>query len=100
MFVHPARAQAGGRKSVSLDVDHSRDAFLTEMTYHGIGVGVHYLSLTEQPYYHEHLGWTPEDTPHGTRVGRQIVSLPISAKLTDDDVGDVIEAVRRSLRVA
>lgn len=28
------------------------------------------------------------------RVGRRTVSLPISAKLSDQDVGDVISAVR------
>jgi len=74
-----------------------RDAFLDAMTSHGIGVGVHYIALTEHPYYQEQLGWRPEDTPHATRIGRQIVSLPISAKLSDVDVGDVIEAVQASL---
>ncbi|MDB5732146.1 MAG: putative PLP-dependent enzyme involved in cell wall biosis [Variovorax sp.] len=71
----------------------SRDDFLNGMTAQGIGVGVHYLSLTEHPYYQETYGWKPEDTPHATRIGRQTVSLPISAKLSDRDVEDVIEAV-------
>ncbi len=72
----------------------ARDAFLDAMTAQGIGIGVHYLSLTEHPYYQEAFGWRPEDMPHATRVGRQTVSLPISAKLTDQDVSDVISAVR------
>ncbi len=72
----------------------SRDDFLDAMTAQGIGVGVHYLALTEHPYYQETYGWKPEDTPHATRVGRQTVSLPISANLSDGDVDDVIEAVR------
>ncbi|MEJ7685782.1 MAG: DegT/DnrJ/EryC1/StrS family aminotransferase [Variovorax sp.] len=76
----------------------SRDAFLDAMTAQGIGVGVHYLALTEQPYYQERFGWKPEHTPHATRVGRQTVSLPISAKLSDRDVGDVIDAVRLILK--
>jgi dTDP-4-amino-4,6-dideoxygalactose transaminase len=74
-----------------------RDDFLVRITREGIGVGVHYLSIPEQPYYRERFGWTLEDTPHGVRVGRQTVSLPLSAKLTDKDVADVIEAVHRSL---
>jgi len=73
----------------------SRDAFLDAMTAHNIGVGVHYLALGEHPYYRKTLGWSPEDTPHATRIGRQTVSLPLAPNLTDDDVGDVIEAVRR-----
>ncbi len=32
------------------------------------------------------------------RIGRQTVSLPISAKLPDDEVQDVIAAVFRVLR--
>jgi dTDP-4-amino-4,6-dideoxygalactose transaminase len=72
----------------------SRDGFLDAMTAQGIGVGVHYLALTEHPYYQQSLGWRPEHTPHATRVGRRTVSLPISAKLSDQDVADVISAVR------
>ena len=71
----------------------SRDAFLNAMTERNIGVGVHYLSIPEHPYYQRALGWKPEDYPNATRVGRQTVSIPLSAKLTDEDVEDVISAV-------
>lgn len=70
-----------------------RDAFLDAMTAENIGVGVHYLSITEHLYYRERFGWRPEDYPNATRIGRQTVSLPLSAKLTDGDVEDVIGAV-------
>jgi dTDP-4-amino-4,6-dideoxygalactose transaminase len=73
----------------------SRDAFLSAMTQQNIGVGVHYMSIAEHPYYQKTFQWRPEDFPHSTRLGRQTVSLPISAKLTDVDVEDVIEAVKR-----
>lgn len=75
----------------------SRDAFLTAMTARKIGVGVHYLSIPEHPYYQERFGWSPQDYPNARDIGRQTVSLPISAKLTDEDVGDVIDAVRQVL---
>jgi len=75
----------------------SRDRFLDLMTRENIGVGVHYLSIPEHPYYRERFGWRPEDYPHAMRIGRQTVSLPISAKLTDADVGDVITGVARSI---
>ncbi|MDO9082505.1 MAG: DegT/DnrJ/EryC1/StrS family aminotransferase [Humidesulfovibrio sp.] len=77
----------------------SRDAFLMAMTRQGIGVGVHYMSLPEHPYYQERLGWRPESYPQAMRIGRQTVSLPISARLSEADVADVITAVRRVLRV-
>lgn len=75
----------------------SRDRFLQNMTSEGIGVGVHYLSLAEHPYYQKTYGWHPEAYPEAMRIGRQTVSLPLSAKLTFDDVDDVIIAVKRSL---
>jgi dTDP-4-amino-4,6-dideoxygalactose transaminase len=73
----------------------SRDDFLSAMTAHNIGVGVHYLSIPEHPFYQQTLGWKPDDYPEAKRIGRQTVSLPFSAKLTDEDVEDVIEAVVR-----
>ncbi|MBI9079592.1 MAG: DegT/DnrJ/EryC1/StrS family aminotransferase [Pseudodesulfovibrio sp.] len=72
----------------------ARDDFLVRITKESIGVGVHYLSIPEQPYYRERFGWTLEDTPHAVTLGRQTVSLPLSAKLTDADVADVIKAVK------
>ncbi|MDY6956546.1 MAG: DegT/DnrJ/EryC1/StrS family aminotransferase [Pseudomonadota bacterium] len=75
----------------------TRDSFLDYMTAQRVGVGVHYLSLPEHPYYQNRLGWRPEDTPEAMRIGRQTVSLPLSPALTDADVDDVIQAVRSSI---
>ena len=71
----------------------SRDDFLDAITANNIGVGVHYLSIPEHPFYQQTFGWRPEDYPHARRIGRQTISLPLSAKLTDEDVEDVIAAV-------
>ena len=73
----------------------SRDEFLNAMTANNIGVGVHYLSVPEHPYYQKTFGWMPEDYPNAMRIGQQTVSLPLSAKLTDEDLGDVVEAVKK-----
>lgn len=70
-----------------------RDVFLQEMTARKIGVGVHYLSIPEHPYYQEQYRWIPEEYPHAMRIGRQTVSIPLSAKLSDADVGDVESAI-------
>lgn len=71
----------------------SRDQFLVAMTKRNIGIGVHYISIPEHPYYQRNYGWKPEDFPNAMRIGRQTVSLPISPKLTEEDVNDVIGAV-------
>jgi len=75
----------------------SRDQFLDAMTAQNIGIGVHYLSIPEHPYYRQAFGWQPEDYPEAMKIGRQTVSLPLSAKLTDEDVEDVILAARLAL---
>jgi dTDP-4-amino-4,6-dideoxygalactose transaminase len=63
------------------------------MAAKNIGVGVHYMSIPEHPYYQKTFGWNPVHYPHAMRIGRQTVSLPISVNLTDDDLEEVIEAV-------
>ncbi len=75
----------------------TRDEFLNEMTARKIGVGVHYLSIPEHPYYQKKFGWKADDYPEAKAFGRETVSLPISAKLTDDDVEDVILAIENIL---
>ena len=67
------------------------------MNQRKIGTGVHYLALTEHPYYQQRYGWRPEQTPYATQVGRSTVSLPISAKLTDSDVERIVDAIKKLL---
>jgi dTDP-4-amino-4,6-dideoxygalactose transaminase len=89
--------------TVRVDEDEAgigRDAFLEGMTAENIGVGVHYRSVPTHPYYAESFGWRPEHYPHSFRIGEQTVSLPLSAKLTDRDVEDVLRATRKVLRAA
>ena len=69
------------------------------MTANNIGVGVHYRAIPEHPYYRERFGWKPADYPVAMRTGRSTVSLPLSVGLSDSDVEDVIEAVKRSCDV-
>jgi dTDP-4-amino-4,6-dideoxygalactose transaminase len=76
----------------------TRDEFLNAMTRQNIGVGVHYLSIPEHPYYQRTFNWQPEDYPAAMQIGRRTVSLPISAKLTDQDIQEVIAAVRGVLK--
>lgn len=101
----PAEAEADTRHAYhlyTLLIDEtrcgvSRDAFLEAMTAHKIGVGVHYLSIPEHPYYQARFGWRPEEYPHAMRIGQQTVSIPLSPKLSNGDVADVVTAVREIL---
>ncbi len=74
-----------------------RDDFLAAMTAENVGVGVHYLAVPEHPYYQEAYGWRPDEWPRARDIGRRTVSLPLSARLSDEDVADVVAAVRKTL---
>ncbi len=71
-----------------------RDGFLDKMTEYGVGVGVHYLSIPEHPFYQRQYSWKPEDYPQAMKVGRQTASLPLSTKLTKNGVERVINSVK------
>jgi len=76
----------------------SRDEFIEKLKEYNIGIGVHYMSIPEHPYYQETFGWTPEITPNAMKAGRSILSIPFSPKLNDKDVSDVINAIKAILK--
>lgn len=80
-----------------LDIDNlaiTRDQFLDEMTKRNIGVGVHYIALHLHPFFHEKYGYRRGDFPNAEWVSDRTVSIPLSPKLTEDDVNSVILAIR------
>ena len=72
----------------------TRDEFMQRLHAANIGSGVHYIGVHLHPYYRDRFGYSPEDFPNATWISERTVSIPLSPKLTDEDVSDVIEAVR------
>lgn len=75
----------------------SRDEMLMRLHRLNIGTGVHYRSIPSLSVYRQRFGWRPEDYPVAHAIGERTLSLPLSAKLGDGDVSDVIAAVRQAL---
>ncbi len=75
----------------------TRDEVLSSLHRQNIGTGVHYRALHLHPYYRETFDYAPGDFPNAEWISDRTISLPLSPKLTDDDVEDVIAAVRRAL---
>jgi len=71
-----------------------RDQFIEQMTEAGVGTSVHFIPLHIQPYWRDRYQFVPEDFPVSYRVYQRAVSLPIYPKMSDSDVGRVIEAVK------
>jgi perosamine synthetase len=75
--------------SVKLINDKSRDDLSQHLRDHGINTGVHYMPI----HLYDCYGWQPE--MEVAELAKDIIlSLPIHACLSDDDVTSVIEAVR------
>ncbi len=72
----------------------TRDQFLTEMAKRNIGMGVHFRALHLQPFYRRLLGHKEGDLPISEWIGDRTASIPLSPKLTDQDVTDVIDATK------
>jgi len=79
------------------DLKADRDTIQQALYEENIGTGIHFLSLHLHPYYQRTFGYRRDDFPNATYVSERTISLPLSAKLTDEDVGDVIDAVKKVL---
>lgn len=90
----PGTRHARHLYTLLLDTDRlriSRDEFLERMTRENIGVGVHYVALHLHPYYQRTFGCRRGDFPNAEWISERTVSLPLSPKLSDGDVADIIE---------
>jgi dTDP-4-amino-4,6-dideoxygalactose transaminase len=70
-----------------------RNRFIEELKERNIGTSVHYRPIHMLTYYRNRYGFTPEAFPISLDAYERMVSLPLSPKMTDQDVQDVIEAV-------
>jgi perosamine synthetase len=62
-----------------------------------IGVNVHYIPVHYHPYYREHFGARAGEFPIAEDAYERLISLPMFHAMTDADVEDVIEALRKVL---
>lgn len=68
-----------------------RDAFISAMKGHNIGVGLHYQAAHLYSYYQQQFGYRLGDFPKAEFVGSRIVSLPLFPDMTLADQDRVIE---------
>lgn len=74
-----------------------RDFVLQALHKENIGAGVHFISLHLHPYYKELFNFKKNDFPNAAYFSERTISLPLSAKLTNKDVDDVMCGVRKIL---
>lgn len=81
------------RVSGSMD----RDAFAKRLIQNGIDVRPYFLPIHLQPYIADQFGYKPGDFPVTEDLGNRGLALPFSSVMTEEEVLQVCEGIRRSL---
>ncbi len=76
----------------------SRNQFIEELKSRNIGTSVHFIPIHLHPYFREKFGYRPDEFPVALHEYERLVSLPLNPRMTDDDVEDVIAAVRQVIK--
>lgn len=83
--------------AIRLNLDRltiNRSQFIEELKKRNIGSSVHFIPLHIQPYYRDRYQFAPQDFPVAYTEYQRLISLPINLRMSDQDLADVIEAVR------
>lgn len=74
-----------------LTIDRNR--MIEELAERNIGTSVHFIPIHLHSFYAKKYGWQADDFPVALHAFNRMLSLPLSPKMSDQDVADVIEAV-------
>ncbi len=77
-----------------IKIDKNRDSFARDLYKRGIEVGLHYIPLHLLSYYKQKYNLRINDYPKALRNFQQILSIPIHAALSDEDVYYIIEQIK------
>jgi UDP-4-amino-4,6-dideoxy-N-acetyl-beta-L-altrosamine transaminase len=79
------------------DLKSNRNDIFNALRKENIGVNVHYIPVYLHPYYQE-LGYKKGLCPNAERVYKEIITLPLFPGMTEEDIGDVIAALKKVLK--
>ena len=74
-----------------LTIDRNR--FIEEVNSQNIGTSVHFIPIHLHSVYAQKYGWKPENFPVALSNYQRMLSLPLSPRMSDNDVNDVIETI-------
>ena len=73
----------------------TRNEIFAALRAENIGVNVHYIPVHLHPYYRRNLNTGPGLCPIAEDAYERMITLPVFPDMTDEDVDDVIRAVRK-----
>lgn len=75
----------------------TRDELAAALRRENIGTSINFYGLHLHRYYRETLGMRPEDFPEATAASYEVLSLPLHPGMTDKNVHEVAEALKKVL---
>jgi len=72
-----------------------RNKFLEAMKKENIGTGIHFISLHLTDYYGKKYGYSEKDFPNALFISDRTFSLPLGPNLSEKDVLDAVNAVKK-----
>jgi dTDP-4-amino-4,6-dideoxygalactose transaminase len=78
-----------------IKIDKNRDSFAVALKEEGIGTGLHYIPLHLLTYYKSKYNLRVNDFPIALRTYQQVLSLPIYANMSDEDVDFVVSTIKK-----
>lgn len=74
-----------------------RNEFITKMAEQGVSTNVHYKPMPMMTAYKD-MGWDIKDFPNTYDYYHNLITLPLHTRLSDDDVGYIIEKLENVVR--
>ncbi len=85
---------------IILDNSVDRDKVLLGLKENDIGVSIHYATpVPLMSYYKNKYGYITKDFPNAVNYGDQSISLPVHAKLSDEDIEYVCSTLIKVLEI-
>ncbi len=96
----PDRSSAWHIFPVLLPKGVNRDAVFKRMRQQNIGVNMHYIPVYRHSYYQQHHPTDPKHYPVTEDVFARLITLPLFSKMTEQDVQDVVTALKQNMEEA
>ncbi len=75
----------------------SRENIMDALHKEGIGTGIHYSAIHKQPYYKNKYGYKNNQFERAEYVSKRTLSIPLQTSITENDLKDVVKAVKKVL---
>ena len=75
----------------------TRDEIVAALRRENVGTSINFYGIHLHQYYREVLGVKPEDLPAATAASYEVLSLPLHPGMTDKNVHEVVEALKKVL---